>query len=175
MKAIKVILIIVGVLVAAMLIVPLFTPVTAIVTAETEIALEPAEIFPIVASFAGREEWDPWVSQDSTTVVTIDSKAGYVGSSYSWEGIKLGIGRMEVISVKENKYIESSLWFGYVDEPSLVEWNFEPLPGGTHVQWSFTQDTKYPMGRLGMIFGKVFLKQSFELGLANLKEHLESK
>jgi effector-binding domain-containing protein len=174
MKAIKVILIIVGVLVAAMLIVPLFTPVTAIVTAETEIALEPAEIFPIVASFAGREEWDPWVTQDSTTVVTIDSKAGYVGSSYSWEGLKLGIGRMEVISVKENKYIESSLWFGYVDEPSLVEWNFEPLPGGTHVQWSFTQDTKYPMGRLGMMFGKVFLKQSFELGLANLKEHLES-
>ena len=173
MKAVKVILIIVGVLVAAMLIVPLFTPATAVVTAETEIALEPAEIFPTVASFAGREQWDPWVSQDSTTVVTIDSKDGYVGSSYSWEGLRLGIGRMEVISVIENKYIESSLWFGYVDEPSLVEWNFEPVSGGTHVQWSFTQETNYPMGRLGMMFGKVFLKQSFELGLAQLKEHLE--
>lgn len=174
MKAVKVILIIVGVLVAAMLIVPLFTPATAIVTAETEISLKPAEIFPTVASFTGREQWDPWVSQDSTTVVTIDSKDGYVGSSYSWEGLKLGVGRMEVNSVIENKYIESSLWFGNVDEPSLVEWNFEPVSGGTLVQWSFTQDTKYPMGRLGMMFGKVFLKQSFDLGLAQLKEHLES-
>ncbi|NOR34472.1 MAG: hypothetical protein GQ579_07310, partial [Bacteroidales bacterium] len=46
---------------------------------------------------------------------------------------------------------------------------------GTKVVWSFSQETTYPIGRLGMMFGKVFLKQSFELGLANLKEWMESK
>ncbi len=174
MKALKVILIIVGVLVAAILIVPLFSPATAKVNAETEIALEPAAIFPTVASFIDRYEWDPWMTQDSTADARIEPAAGYVGSTYSWEGQKVGAGRMEVISVKENEYIESSLWFGDMETPSLVEWNFEAVTGGTRVVWSFSQETTYPFGRLGMMFGKVFLKQSFELGLANLKEFMES-
>jgi len=174
MKALKVILIIIGVLVAAILIAPLFTPALAEVNAEIEIALEPSEIFPTVASFENRQAWDPWVSQDSTTLVTVDSKPGYVGSTYMWDGEKLGTGKMEVVSVKTNSYIESSLWFGDVEEPSLVEWTFKPVEGGTHLVWSFSQDTKYPIGRLGMMFGKVFLKQSFETGLSSLKVYLEA-
>jgi effector-binding domain-containing protein/uncharacterized protein YndB with AHSA1/START domain len=174
MKVLRVILIIVIVLIAAILIVPLFSPATAKVSAETEIALNPAEIFPMVASFSHREMWDPWVTQDSTTKVTIDSKPGYVGSTYTWDGKKLGTGKMEVMSVKENQQIESSLWFGDVKTPSQVEWSFEPVDNGTFVLWSFSQKTTYPIGRLGMMFGKVFLKKSFDLGLANLKEYLES-
>ncbi len=174
MKALRVILIIVLVLVAAILIVPLFSPATAEVSAETTIALEPDEIFPTVASFNSRQEWDPWYTQDSTADVRLEPKQGYVGSTYSWEGQKIGTGRMEVISVKENEYIESSLWFGEVDTPSLVEWHFEAVDGGTKVTWSFSQETTYPIGRLGMMFGKPFLKQSFELGIANLKEYMES-
>ena len=174
MKALKIILIIVGILVATMLIIPVFLPATAEVKAEIEIAVTPSQIFPSVASFENREIWDPWVSQDATTKVIVDSKPGYVGSTYSWDGEKLGTGKMQVVSVREESYIESSLWFGEVEKPSLVEWNFTPTDGGTHVVWSFTQETKYPVGRLGMIFGKIFLKQSFEIGLASLKGYLEA-
>jgi len=175
MKTLKIILIIVGVLVAVMLIVPLFTPATAEVSSEIEIALESSKIFPSVASFEEREVWDPWVASDSTTVVTIESQPGFVGSTYSWEGENLGAGRMEVISVTENEYIKSSLQFEDMDTPSVVEWTFAPSDGGTLVVWSFSQETTYPIGRLGMILGKVFLKRSFETGLTRLKEYLESK
>jgi len=175
MKALRIILIIIGVLVAIILIVPLFSPATAEVSAETEIALKPSDIFPGVASFSDREAWDPWVSQDSTAEVTIQSEKDFVGSTYAWKGEKVGFGRMEVISVRDNEYIESSLWFGEVETPALVEWTFEELNGGTRVQWSFAQETAWPIERLGMMFGKIFLKQSFELGLANLKEYVESK
>jgi effector-binding domain-containing protein len=144
------------------------------VSAETTIALEPADLFPTVASYIDRDQWDPWLSQDSTADARIEPKAGYVGSSYSWTGQKVGTGRMEVISVRENEYIESHLWFGDVEEPALVEWKFEPIDGGTQVIWSFSQETTYPIGRLGMMFGKVFLKQSFDLGLSKLKEVMES-
>lgn len=174
MKALKIIGIIIAVLIAAILIVPLFTPSPAVVKASTEIALEPEQIFPAVASFKGRDLWDPWLSADSTADAKIESKQGYVGSTYSWEGVAVGTGMMEVISVKENKYIESHLWFGDVDSPALVEWAFEQVDGGTNVVWSFTQETKYPFGRLGMIFGKMFLTQSFETGLSQLKELMES-
>ena len=47
---------------AAILIVPLFSPSPAQVSSEIEIALEPAQIFPSVASFSNREAWDPWDS-----------------------------------------------------------------------------------------------------------------
>jgi hypothetical protein len=123
MKALKIILIVLGVLVAAILIVPLFSPATAEVSAEIEITREPAEFFPAVASFSNREAWDPWLTQDSTAKATIKSKAGYVGSTYAWTGDRVGYGRMEVVSVRENEYIESSLWFGEVEKPALVEWS----------------------------------------------------
>ncbi len=174
MKALKIIGIIVGVFVAAILIVPLFTPSPAIVKSSIEISLEPEQIFPSVASFKGRDLWDPWLSADSTADARIEPKPAYVGSTYSWEGVAVGAGRMEVISVKENEYVESHLWFGNVESPALVEWTFEQVDGGTSVVWSFTQETKYPFGRLGMIFGKMFLQQSFDQGLSQLKELMES-
>lgn len=174
MKALKIIGIIVAVLVAAILIVPLFAPSPAVVKASTEIALEPEQIFPALASFTGREKWDPWLSADSTAEAKIESKQAYVGSTYSWQGVAVGTGKMEVISVRENEYIESHLWFGNVDSPATVEWDLEQVDGGTSVVWSFTQETKYPFGRLGMIFGKMFLTQSFETGLSQLKEQMES-
>jgi hypothetical protein len=59
-------------------------------------------------------------------------------------------------------------------EPSLVEWTFEPAGGGTEVTWSFSEETTYPFERLRMMIGKMFLEQSFEKGLSNLKEYLEA-
>ena len=173
MKALKIILVIVGILVAAMLIVPLFVPATVEVSAETEIELKPARIYPAIASFDNREEWDPWVTLDSTAEVTIQTRPGYVGSTYMWEGDMLGTGRMEVQSVVENEYIESSLWFGDVETPAVVEWTFEPVDDGTRVVWSYAQEASYPFGRLRMLIGKAFLKKSFETGLENLKTYLE--
>lgn len=174
MKALKIIGIIIGVLVAAILIIPLFVSSPAMVSASIEIALEPEQIFPSVASFDGRDKWDPWLTADSTASATIKSKKAYVGSNYTWEGVAVGTGRMEVISVRENAYIESHLWFGDVEEPALVEWNFQQVDGGTQVVWTFTQDTKYPIGKLGMIFGKMFLEKSFNTGLEQLKVVMEA-
>lgn len=174
MKALKIIGIIVGVFVAAILIVPLFVSSPAVVSAQIEIALEPGQIFPSVASFENRTAWDPWLTTDSTAEAAIDSKPGYVGSSYTWEGDAVGTGKMEVIAVREQEYIKSNLWFGAVEDAALVEWDFEQVDGGTQLVWTFTQETKYPFGKLGMMIGKVFLEKSFNTGLEQLKEYLEA-
>jgi uncharacterized protein YndB with AHSA1/START domain len=174
MKALKIIGIIVGVLVAAILIIPLFLPATAEINSEIEIALEPSQVFPFVASYENREAWDPWVAMDSTTVVTVEPKPGYVGSSFSWEGERLGSGRMEVVAVTGNKKIDSKLWFGDMEIPSQVHWDFEKVEGGTLATWSYSQETPYPFSRLGMVIGKGIMKHSFDTGLSKLKEYLEA-
>jgi uncharacterized protein YndB with AHSA1/START domain len=174
MKIVRVLLIIAGMLLAALLIIPLFAPATAEVQAETVIHRKPGEIFPLVASFAGRQTWDPWATADTTTKVTVRSRPEYVGSTYAWKGEQIGSGHMEVIAVEEPRSITSHLWFGEVETPSLVEWTFTPVDGGTLVTWKFSQETGYPVERLAMMFGKVFLRQSFEHGLQNLKNLVES-
>ncbi len=173
MKALKIILIIIGILVAAMLIVPLFVPATTEVSAGTEIALKPSQIFPFVASYENRDQWDPWVTMDTTTKVVIRPVPGYVGSTYSWDGEMIGTGKMEVQSVVENEYIKSSIWFGEIETPGVVEWTFEPAGEGTSINWSFAEETSYPFGRLRMLIGKSFMRKSFETGLENLKVYLE--
>lgn len=174
MKALKIIGIIVAVIIAAILIIPLFAPSTTEVSASTEIALEPSQIFPSVASFSDRPEWDPWLNSDTTAQATIESKPGYVGSTYAWEGEATGTGKMEVTGVEENRQIQSSLWFGDVETPATVTWDFAQVDGGTQVTWSYTQDTKYPFQRLGMMIGAGFLEKSFNDGLSRLKEYLEA-
>ncbi len=174
MKIVRILLIIAGLLLAAVFIIPLFSPATAEVGAETVIDRDPAVIFPMVASFEHRELWDPWATSDTTTVVSIMPVTGFVGSTYSWEGEKIGTGRMQVIAVDPPRSITSHLWFGDLESPSTVEWTFEPVEGGTKVTWTFSQETGYPVERLAMMFGKVFLKQSFDHGLRNLKELMES-
>ncbi len=173
-KTLRVVLIILAVIVAAILIIPLFSPSMVEVTAETEVDLKPSVIFPMLASFENREEWDPWVSTDTTAVVTIVPQPGYVGSTYTWDGQRLGTGKMEVVEVTENQHIEARLWFGDTETPSRVTWDLEPVDGGTRLVWSFSQETSYPMERLGMMFGKSFLQQSFEFGLQQLKVFLEA-
>lgn len=167
-------MIIIGSFLALMLIIPIFLPSTAEVTCETEIALEPARIFPMVASYSDRAAWDPWVETDSTARVTVESKPGYVGSTYQWDGMLIGKGTMEVLSVEENSHIESSLMFEGMKTPSKVTWDFNPSGGGTRVVWSYSQDAGYPFQRLGMVLGKIFLKKSFDHGLSNLKTLLEN-
>jgi len=174
MKILKILGIIIAVIIAAILIIPLFAPSTTEVSATTEITLEPAQIFPSLASFSNRAEWDPWLNTDSTAEASIDSKPGFVGSTYSWEGENIGNGRMEVISVEENSHIDAHLWFGEIETPALVTWDFEQVDGGTQVTWAYQQDTKYPFERLGMMIGAGFLEKSFVDGLSRLKEYLEA-
>lgn len=174
MKALKIIGIIVAVLVAALLIIPLFSPATVVVSSEKTIELAPEQVFPTLATFANREAWDPWVAKDSTVRVTIESDPGFVGSTYEWEGEEVGSGKMEVISVEEPGYISSHIWFMGAEDPAHVEWNLEDLDGATNAVWSFTTDVTYPFGRLGMMIGKGFLKKDFEAGLSNLKSYLEA-
>ena len=113
------------------------------------------------------------IRDSSTAEVTIQAAPGYVGSTYQWDGEMLGTGRMEVQSVVENEYIKSSLWFGDVETPAVIEWTFEPVDAGTRVTWSYAEETAYPFERLRMLIGKAFLKKSFETGLSNLKTYLE--
>ncbi len=174
MKFLKWLLIIVLIIVALVLIIPLFFPATVGFSATKEIAVSPAQVFVNIATYTQRIKWDPWLPVDPDAQWTVEAEPGYVGSLYTWNGKKVGIGQEKVDSVVFGKYIAANLRFGKDTVGSLVEWTFEPSGAGTLVTWSFMDKTKYPVERLMLNLYKGGLKTSFEKGLENLKAYLES-
>lgn len=174
MKFLKVLLIILLLMAGMLLIIPVFLPDKATVSTQAEIALSPEIVFDQTARFAERAEWDPWIHMEPDAKVTIKPQPGYVGSTYSWEGEKIGNGKMRVDSVHFPDYIASSIWFGESDEPSLVEWILEKEDGGTRVTWQFTSEGSYPFGRYMLLIMKGPLRSSFTSGLEEYKAFLEA-
>lgn len=174
MKFLKWLLVIVLIIVALVLIIPLFFPDVVEFSASKEIAVSPVQAFVNIATYTDRNKWDPWLPIDPEAKWTVEAKPGYVGSLYTWNGKKVGIGQELVDSVVFGKYIAANLRFGEDPEGSLIEWDLEPAGSGTLVTWSFTDKTKYPFERLMLNLYKGGLKTSFAKGLENLKAYLES-
>lgn len=174
MKFLKVLLIIILVIAGLILIIPVFLPGQTTVSTSTSIALSPERVFQQTARFSNRAAWDPWLKMEPDAEVTINSKPGYVGSTYSWEGEKIGNGKMRVDSVQLPDYISSSIWFGESSEPSHVEWLFEDRGDSTRVTWQFSAEGSYPFGRFMLLLMKGPLESSFTSGLADYKAFLEA-
>lgn len=173
MKILKWLLSIVLILVALILIIPLFLPASVVISAEKEVSVSPEQVFHNAASYTDRNAWDPWLETEPDAAFTIDSKPDYVGSEYTWDGKKIKTGRMVVDSVVFGKYIASMIYFGKDPEPSLVEWTLSKTDTGTLINWIFTADGAYPVERLMLNLVKGGMLTSFQKGLDNLVAYLE--
>ncbi|MDA3822711.1 MAG: SRPBCC family protein [Bacteroidales bacterium] len=174
MKFLKWLVIVVLILAGIVLFVPVFLPSVATITDEKEVKVSPAQVFQNAALYTDRDKWDPWLTMEPEAKVTILPKKGYIGSTYAWEGDKIGSGKMRVDSVHYPDFIGSSIWFGPSPEPSQVYWILEESGSGTKITWKFISEGAYPFGRLMLVFMKGALQKSFETGLDNLHKYLES-
>ena len=173
MKILKWFFLIALILVALVLIIPLFLPSTIEISSEKEILVSPAQVFHNAASYTDRNKWDPWLETEPDAAFSIESRPDYTGSEYTWNGKKIKAGRMVVDSVVFGKYIASLIYFGDDTRPSLVEWMIDQTEEGAMITWRFTADGAYPVERLMLNLFKGQMRSSFEKGLANLKLYLE--
>lgn len=173
MKILKWLLYIVLVLVALVLIVPLFMPSTTNIKAEQLVSVTPEQVFINAARYTDRDKWDPWLEMEPDAEMTITPNPDYVGSTYTWKGKKLNTGKMVVDSVAFGKYIAASIYFGKDPKPSLVEWKLEPAAEGTKINWSFTSEGAWPLERLWLNLFKGVMLSDFKHGLSNYKDYLD--
>ncbi len=172
MKLLKWLFYIILAIVVAGLILALFLPSKAKVSTGKMVAASPAQVFVHTASYTDRGAWDPWLSTEPEAEWEVIPEEGYVGSTYTWSGEKIGSGKMEVDSVVFGQYIASRIWFGDQPDPALVEWTLEPVGDSTRVTWTFTADAPYPFGRLFLNLMKGSLRKDFEKGMDNLARYL---
>lgn len=175
MKFLRILIVVIIVLAAAVLIAGAILPAKVSVKAEREIFLSPQKIFYSLATFSNRMQWDPWAATDSTATAEFSLKDGYVGSTYSWNGEIIKTGSETIDSVGFGSYIRSSLNFNDGGKPAKAEWILNPTDAGTMVTWQFEGEGAYPVERIFLNLFKKSMQKSFTDGLENLKKLLEEK
>lgn len=119
-------------------------------------------------------DWNPWQQMDQSAKTTITGEPNTKGHRYSWEGRKVGIGSLTLLSL-DSKHIHFELEFiKPFASKAKDNWLFEHWGNeDTKVTWQNSGELPWPIARLmGPMLNKSLNKQ-FEQGLANLKKMCE--
>jgi hypothetical protein len=119
-------------------------------------------------------EWNPWQQMDPSSKTTITGDPNTKGHRYSWEGKKVGIGSLTLLSL-DAKHIHFELEFVKPFASKAKDnWLFEHWGSDdTKVTWQNSGELPWPVARLmGPLLNKSLNKQ-FEQGLNNLKKMCE--
>jgi effector-binding domain-containing protein/uncharacterized protein YndB with AHSA1/START domain len=152
------------------LVVAIFLPAEVNVSRKIMIAKPVQHVYSMAVDFNHRTKWDPWLKMDpnaETNIVTVD---GFIGSKYSWKGNEIGSGEMVIEEVKPNEYIKSSIKFFEQDSEGVVEWMFKEIDTGSEVEWKFSSNVSYPIGRIFGVIMKGMLKSQLDEGLKGIKK-----
>jgi len=174
MKALKIIGIVLLVIVALVLVIPLFLPGSYEVNRSVEINKPIEQVFKAATDYSLRSKWDPWLEQEPEAEVKVENIPGIVGSWYEWKGEVIGSGRMEILEIEMPIKIVASLTFiEPFESKSTVIWNFEDIGEATKVTWGFQGNAAYPLERIFLMNIDAQIGPDFEKGLANFKKMVE--
>jgi hypothetical protein len=122
------------------------------------------------------DEWGPWREEDPAMKITYGEKTEGVGASESWEGEKIGKGKLEFTAADPETGIKYKLQIS--DFPwTSGEVRYEDAPeGATKVTWTFDSEPEVGFfSRYFYTFGGDSMNEMFEKGLSNLKTKVEAK
>jgi hypothetical protein len=174
MKILKGIFYVILIIVILVFVVALFLPSKYRVERSSDINQPLHVAYGYVADFNNFHEWNPWTPLEPEHSYQVEGDSGKVGQTYSWEGENIGSGKM-VFTQFTPLAIKSDIEFISPQQGiGIVEWEFEDKGSVTNVTWRITGDSDYPLGRYLGLMMDGFLGASFEEGIRNLKEKLES-
>lgn len=178
MRALKIIGILVGAIIAVLLILGLVLPKEMTVDRSITIDAPVAQVFPHLQYFAKTDAWSPWNKMDPNMEKSIEGEDGTVGAISRWSGNKdVGVGYQKITAIDPGKRVDLDLVF---EEPwesqADIYIQAEEVEDGTKVTWGFRSDTPIPenimMAMMGM---RKALSQDYDEGLSMLKEVVESE
>ena len=137
-----------------------------------------AEVFDYLKYIKNQDHWSPWKKKDPHMKQEFTGTDGEIGFVSKWEGNKeVGTGEQEIISITENKSINSQLrffkpWKSQSDAYLTVR---EVDANSTAVIWGFSGVNKPPSNIFFLFFNMdKTVGKDFEEGLDDLKRILES-
>ncbi|HKQ69777.1 MAG TPA: SRPBCC family protein [Polyangiaceae bacterium] len=143
-----------------------------------DIAASPAVVFPFVSDFHNWNAWSPWEKLDPTMKKTFSGAGQGKGAVYEWQGNdKVGSGRMEITSVRDNEDVIIKLDFIAPFEASnTAEFTLSPKSSGTTVTWAMSGKNGFMSKAFSMFMNMdKMIGGDFEKGLADLKKLAEER
>jgi hypothetical protein len=168
----KIILIVIVVLIAAILAYAATRPNNFRVQRSTTIQAAPEKIFPLIVDFHNWTSWSPWEKKDPALKRTYSGAPSGKGAVYAWEGNKnVGSGRMEITDAPAPSKVTIKLDFIKPFEGhNIAEFTLQPAGGATNVNWEMNGHMAFVMKVFGIFVNMdKMIGNDFEAGLANLK------
>ncbi|HLP22502.1 MAG TPA: SRPBCC family protein [Microbacteriaceae bacterium] len=122
-------------------------------------------------------DWNPFPSMDPTTVSTHEGPASGPGAIFTYEGKRLGKGRMEITSVEapSRVNIRMTFWRGASTSEASSAFTVHPTDGGSEVHWIFDEDRGFGMFLAGKLMFDRMMTGTFTSGLERLKALVEAE
>lgn len=175
MKALKVILIIVALIVAIPLIIALFINNDYNIEREITINQPKEKVFDYVKYLRNQEHYSKWVQLDPNMKKEFRGQDGTVGFVYAWDGNdEAGKGEQEIKDIKEGEKVDVEVRF----EKPFKNTAYAPISteaistNETKVRWAFKGRNKYPLNFMNLFMGNI-LGKDIDNSLHQLKGVLE--
>lgn len=163
-------------LIALLLIASALMPKTYNVEKSIVIKKTAADVMSRIGDLNCYRDWNPWAKMEPTATATITGNPMSPGHKYHWEGKKIGIGELRLVSA-DSKHIHFDLeFFKPWKSKAKDNWLFESWGDGGEckVTWQNSGELPWPVARLmGPLINKN-LNHQFTQGLDNLKKMCES-
>ena len=173
---IKISLIAVVVLLAAVLGLAASKPDTFRVERATNIKAPPEKVFTLISDFHNWGAWSPWEKMDPAMTRAHSGAASGKGAVYEWEGnSKVGKGRMEITDTAPPSKVTIKLDFLKPFEAhNTAEYTLEPKGDATRLTWAMYGPSPF-LSKVMQVFVSMdsMVGKDFETGLANLKSIAE--
>ena len=178
MKALKIILAIIGLLVAIILITPLFVNGDYSVEKEVQINQSSDVVFDYVKYLKNQDEFSMWATMDSDMEKTFSGTDGTVGAVAGWksENKDVGSGEQEITGIQEGERIDFELrFFEPFESTDNAYFEVEAVNDSvTITKWGFYGKMKYPMNMMLLFMDmEEMLGGQLQEGLDNLKVILD--
>lgn len=172
MKALKIILFIIGGLLALWGVLGLFAKNNYHIERSMEINAPREIVHEQVSFFKNFINWSPWHVYDPNMKTEISGTDGEPGAVYSWSGNdKVGIGTQTLKSVKPER-VDFEVDFGWVPSPAYFQ--LEERGKKTKVTWAMDMHVPFPWNAFSMLTDvNAFVGKDFENGLTNIKKVCE--
>ena len=163
--------------IAVLILIAFLLPKTYKVERSISIKSGPDVIYGLTANFAQWHLWVPWTKElDPTAVLEMKGDPGQIGTSWSWNGIKMGEGVMISSELAPGKLVAYDLAFDHGKYKSKGKIVIDQQGDSCKVSWIDEGDLGYnPMARyMGLFMGKM-MGPDFEKGLAKMKTVAEAR
>jgi effector-binding domain-containing protein len=172
MKALRIIIIVLVVLLSAFLVVALFLPKKAYLEESMLIKASAKQIFSEVNNFNNWASWSPFREEGDEMVVTLEGPASGVGAIMKWTD-EDEQGSQTIIESQPDSYMKTELDF-MESGKAFSEWKLVESDSGTMVTWTLDIDgLSYPVSRYFGLFMPKMMKPIYHKGLIQLKSVCE--